>query len=63
METEKFGSGTVLGLQSWSAGSGNACTAMPYSRDNRDDRRARAWRLTMQGRAAEAFIIDRRLGL
>jgi hypothetical protein len=36
---------------------------MPYSRDNRDDRRARAWRLTMQGRAAEAFIIDRRLGL
>jgi hypothetical protein len=36
---------------------------MTYSRDNRDDRRARARRLTMQGRTAAAFIIDRRLGL
>ena len=32
---------------------------MTYSRDNRDDRRARARGLTMQGRTAEAFIIDR----
>jgi hypothetical protein len=33
------------------------------ARDNRSDRRARARRLTMQGRTAEAFLIDRRLGL
>jgi hypothetical protein len=33
------------------------------ARDNRADRRARARRLTMQGRLAEAYRLDRRLGL
>lgn len=33
------------------------------ARDNRTDRRNRARRLTMQGRLAEAWMIDRRLGL
>lgn len=31
--------------------------------DNRSDRRARARRLFQQGRYAEAFLIDRRMGL
>jgi hypothetical protein len=33
------------------------------ARDNQADRRRRARRLTMQGRLAEAYRIDRRLGL
>jgi len=33
------------------------------ARDNRSSRRAQARRLTMQGRTAEAFMIDRRFGL
>jgi len=33
------------------------------ARDNRSSRRAQARRLTMQGRTAEAFMLDRRLGL
>jgi hypothetical protein len=33
------------------------------ARDCRSDRRARARRLTFEGRRAEAFLLDRRLGL
>ena len=33
------------------------------ARDNRQDRRRQARRLTLQGRAAEAFLLDKGLGL